>query len=441
MKRSIQKIVADNLCVGCGTCYSECPVGAITMVKRDVFVPFINADKCDGCGLCEFVCPGYHVDYKMFESKTVVKVKNHPLIGTYIDTYLGHARNRSVRFMGSSGGVITAVLMYALENEIIDGALVVVTNGINPMIIIARSSLELKEAMGSKYIPVPLNVGLKEILDMDGRFAFVGLPCHLLGLDRITILNPVLAKKIVLKLGLFCGRGFDYHYLHYILKDLGIRPASIRKIRFRGYGWPGKVFIDYVSKGKNKEVYVDYARFGRYSGSYLFIPKRCLFCPDHTAELADISFGDAWLKEVRKIDSEGTSIIVTRTATGNKILLDATRAGFINTSKSSVDAVVRSQYLQLNFHKISLKSRQRIARVLGVKTPIINIKSVRKERCSSPFFSVSLILTQIIYNISKEFGFSESFPKPIVRIWGFFHSLINVAESRHAMRARVLRYR
>lgn len=441
MKRSVQKIVADNLCVGCGTCYSECPVDAITMIKRDVFVPFINADKCDDCGLCEFVCPGYHVDYKLFKSKAVGKVKNHPLIGTYIDTYLGHARNHSVRFMGSSGGVITAVLMHALENEVIDGALVVITTGINPIIIIARSSLELKEAMGSKYIPVPLNVGLKEILNTDGRFAFVGLPCHLLGLSRITLLHPVLAKKIVLKLGLFCGRGFDHHYLHYVLKDLGIRLASIRKTRFRGYGWPGKVFIDYVSKGENKEVYLDYARFGRYSGSYLFIPKRCLFCPDHTAELADISFGDAWLKEVRKIDSEGTSIIVTRTSTGNKILLDATRDGFINTSKSSVNDVVRSQYLQLNFHKTSLKARQRIAGILGVKTPIINIGSVKREHYSSPFFSASLILTQIIYDISKKFGFSESFPKPIVRIWGFFHSLINIAESRRTMRARVLRYR
>jgi len=381
------------------------------------------------------------VDYKLFKSKTIGKAKNHPLIGTYIDIYLGHARNHSVRFMGSSGGVITAVLMYALENEIIDGALVVITSGINPMIIIAKSSLELKESMGSKYIPVPLNVGLKEIINMDGRFAFVGLPCHLLGLNRFALLHPILAKKIVLKLGLFCGRGFDYHYLYYVLKDLGIRPVSVRKIRFRGYGWPGKVFIDYASKGENKELYVDYARFGRYSGSYLFIPKRCLFCPDHTAELADISFGDAWLKEVRKVDSKGTSIIVTRSSTGNKILLDAAKDGFINISNSSVNDVVRSQYLQLNFHKTSLEARQRIAKILGVKMPLINIGLINNEQGSSPFFSTSLVLTQIIYGISKKFGFSESFPKLIVRIWGFFHSLINIAESRRAIRVSVLQRR
>ena len=425
MKDNIQNVILKDLCVSCGTCYSACPLGAITLIETDVFMPSIDTEKCDSCGLCEFACPGYHVDYKFFAPKINKKEKYNPLIGKYTNVYLGHAKNHYVRFMGSSGGVITAVLRCCLENGIIDGALVVTTTGLSPKIIVAKSLAELEQAMGSKYIPVPLNVGVRRILDTDGRFAIVGLPCHLLGLSRITLLYPILAKKIALKLGLFCGRGFDYHYLSYILKDIGVYPTKVRKIRFRGYGWPGKVFINYISKGESKEVCIDYAKFGKYSGSYLFMPKRCIFCPDHTAELADISFGDAWLNEIKKLDSQGTSMIISRTARGDKILSEAVRTGFIDVSESSVGAVIRSQGLQLNFHKLSFATRLRLSRVLGMKTPLVNVEAINEKSVFTVLFSASLVITQITYRILKKFGVSEFVPKPIVRLLGIFHSLLN----------------
>lgn len=40
-------------CTACGTCASECPVGAIS--EGDIFV--INEDECTECGLCASVCP------------------------------------------------------------------------------------------------------------------------------------------------------------------------------------------------------------------------------------------------------------------------------------------------------------------------------------------------------------------------------------------------
>jgi len=327
--------------------------------------------------------------------------------------------------MGSSGGAVTAILSYALENGIINGALAVALRKVNPKIIVAKSSAELERAMGSKYIPVPLNVGLRSILSSEGRFAVVGLPCHLLGLNRMASLYPVLAKKIVLKLGLFCGRGFDYHYVNFFLKGLGISPIRVRNIRFRGYGWPGKVFIEYASESGNKEVFLDYADFGKYSGSYLFMPKRCIFCPDHTAELADISFGDAWLDEVRASNLEHTSIIVTRTAFGDKILSEAVQGGSIEVSKTSLEDVVRSQGCQLYFHKISFKTRLQVARFLHMGTPLVNVESFDGKSLPIVLFSVLLVMTQVVYVILKMLRVSESVPKPLVRILGKFHLLIS----------------
>jgi len=41
-------------CVNCGTCASECPVGAISQGDGKYVV---DADTCIDCGACEAACP------------------------------------------------------------------------------------------------------------------------------------------------------------------------------------------------------------------------------------------------------------------------------------------------------------------------------------------------------------------------------------------------
>ena len=42
-----------DYCVACGTCFDECPVGAISEGDKNV----IDADACTECGTCADVCP------------------------------------------------------------------------------------------------------------------------------------------------------------------------------------------------------------------------------------------------------------------------------------------------------------------------------------------------------------------------------------------------
>ncbi len=48
-------IIDADLCVGCGTCIDECPVGAISGELREPH--HIDADKCIACGACAEICP------------------------------------------------------------------------------------------------------------------------------------------------------------------------------------------------------------------------------------------------------------------------------------------------------------------------------------------------------------------------------------------------
>jgi ferredoxin len=47
--------VNEDMCVGCGVCIDDCPVGAITLEKNQKAV--INEDECIRCGRCHDVCP------------------------------------------------------------------------------------------------------------------------------------------------------------------------------------------------------------------------------------------------------------------------------------------------------------------------------------------------------------------------------------------------
>jgi len=47
--------INEDLCVGCGVCVDDCPVGAITLKENQKAV--INDDACIRCGQCHEVCP------------------------------------------------------------------------------------------------------------------------------------------------------------------------------------------------------------------------------------------------------------------------------------------------------------------------------------------------------------------------------------------------
>jgi len=373
--KTIVGVVKDGLCTGCGTCAGICPVDAIEMViehKKGIYIPQLDEERCNQCGLCFKVCPGHAVDFKQLNLEIFGKEPDDILIGNYLNCYIGYATDYNIRYNSSSGGLVTALLIYALEEGLIDGALVTKMREdrpLEPQPFIARTKREIISASKSKYCPVPANIALKEILKAKAgeKFAVVGLPCHLHGIRKAEIVNPKLRERIVLHIGIFCGTSKSFLGTEFQLRRMGIKGEEVAKLDYRGEGWPGSMTVELKSGQKILSPLTYY-----YDSKFCsFIPWRCTVCTDQASELADIALGDAWLSEVKETDKVGTSIIVSRNKTGDDILQQAANKAEIGLSLIRAEKVIESQRGFAGKKKDS-KARLNMSRWLGRKVPVFN---------------------------------------------------------------------
>ena len=186
-----------------------------------------------------FLCPGHSVDFKSLNKYFFNKESEDLRMGVYSECFIGYSMDESIRYNSSSGGVITSLLIYALERGVIDGALVTRMNKDNPFEpepFIAKTREEIIEASKSKYCPVPLNKLINEIIESkdNKKIAVVGLPCHIHGIRKAEMLNKTLKKKIVLHLGIFCSHTDTFWQTYSLINQLGIKEKDVQKINYRG---------------------------------------------------------------------------------------------------------------------------------------------------------------------------------------------------------------
>jgi len=374
---SLEFVLKNDLCTGCGTCVGVCPNNAMGMrkdEKRGIYHPELDYLKCTGCGLCSKSCPGYKVDFKELFleifGETPPLNTNGFLLGNYIKCYSGYSTDPDIRYNSASGGLVTQLLLFMLNEEIIDGALVTGMKGSSPLESnpsIAKSREEIIGASRSKYCPVPANIMLKEILHSEGKYAVVGLPCHIHGVRKAEQSIKKLREKIVLHMGLFCSHTDTFLETEYLLHRLKVKSDNVSEIAYRGKGWPGMLTVKLKT---GDEINVPFHKWIRTHAYCMFIPRRCLLCCDHSAELADISFADAWLPEFEN-DSVGRSLAVTRTKCGEEILQKAAASKEIEVMEIDSVRVAESQKM-MRFKKNSLSCRLLLFRSLGRKIPAYN---------------------------------------------------------------------
>jgi len=396
-------------------------------ISKGLFLPRVDSLKCTNCSICINSCPGYSVDFSKINKSIFQKQPTNELIGNYLNCYIGHGCNTQIRFCSSSGGITTELLIFALDTGVIDGVVVTKMNELKPFEpkpFIARTRAEVIEASRSKYCPVPLNATLKQIISEKGKFAVVGLPCHIHGVRKAEQNIKGLKEKIVLHVGLMCSHNVNLDGTKFILDNLRIKKEDVVEIRYRGMGWPGSMLIKKNNGSSFKIPYVgNWHSYWPVFSSFFFTPIRCLKCSDQTNELADLSVGDAWLPEL-KADHNGESIIVSRTEIAEKLLFSALKEERICLKPIKVGKVLQSQESPLRFKKSDFAQRMRIIKLFGNCVPIFYSIDESSMSFAGSFRAVYSYFNSCISSNHFFRAVMVNIPLPIFRLYYGFYKFL-----------------
>ena len=287
--------------------------------------------------------------------KTFPDIKDpEKYMGEYLYLRRGYAADESIRKNAASGGVVTALLVSLLKQGKIDGAFVCKTKIENGELayetMIATDEEAIKSCSSSIYMYMPLLKDLWKIREFDGRVAVVLTPCLMKALNGILENDPELSKKIVLKLGLFCSGNHEKEATLMSLRKAGITLEDAERLYYRRGAWRGQSSVIYKD-GREKDF--SYTRtLCAYKNAYFFEKKMCMLCQNHFAGDADISFGDIWLKKMKKEPHKTTGLII-RTEAGKEMYDAAVSNGDIIDRHLSVNDCLKGQKRALSF-KFSL---------------------------------------------------------------------------------------
>ncbi|MBP7049663.1 MAG: Coenzyme F420 hydrogenase/dehydrogenase, beta subunit C-terminal domain [Phycisphaerae bacterium] len=370
---TIESVVQRKLCTGCGTCAGICPQEAIEMMvnkRKGCYQPRLDTTRCMRCGLCYKVCPGHGVDFQALDDSLFGhEIPQDIALGRYLACYIGHASDTDLRYACASGGMVSALLIFALEEGLIDGALVTRMqqgNPLRPEPFIARTRTEILSAAGSKYCPVAAGAALEEILHTRGRFAVVGLPCHIQGIRKAEQHIPTLKERIRYRIAIPCSLDYSFRGTERILRIRGIRATEVESLQYRGRGWPGSMSIR-LTDGTERTIPLD-EYFSELSPHSL---RRCTLCSDMLGELSDLTCGDAWIPEVMRTDKTGSSFVVSRTPEAEELLEAAASKEAIALSELGLRELLAPQGNAL-FKKRKLPARMRVFRWAGRSVPTYN---------------------------------------------------------------------
>lgn len=277
---------------------------------------------------------------------------NHPekYLGECLALRKGYAADETIRERAASGGVVTAFLCWLLENGKIDGAWVsrtrVQDGTLGYETFIATTPEEIRSASSSIYMTMPLMKHLRMLREFQGRVAVVMTPCQLKALNRQIRREPELEGKIALKLGLYCSGNHSPEATLLSLRQAGVSLENAVRLYYRQGHWRGESAVEYADGSVKTFSYTK--TICAYKNAYFFENSSCMTCQDQFAAFADISFGDIWLKEMKRNPIKHTSCVI-RTEKAYRLYQEAVRAGVICDSHMSAREMVKSQKRALAF--------------------------------------------------------------------------------------------
>ncbi|NJD76009.1 MAG: YHS domain-containing protein [Candidatus Methanoperedens sp.] len=289
-----REIIDPGICTLCGACVASCEVLSVAEGK-----PVLKG-RCTACGVCYNQCP-----------RTITTESS--LIGNVRDVFTAKTMLPEVK--GQDGGAVTSMLLYALEEGLIDSAVVTVKSEEEPWRprpIVAQSKEDILRSAGSIYVHSMTMETLMSAIKKGSRsIGFVGPSCNIDAVSKMQNspygLLHMFMRANILKLGLFCMDTFDYEGLKKFLEEKGISLPAVREMKIRKGKFRVMTDVEYSFPLSDLDIYRN--------GS-------CTVCTDLTAEKSDISFGSVG-------SEEGYSTVLARSGLGLELLQDAADRGYI----------------------------------------------------------------------------------------------------------------
>lgn len=350
--------MTDGLCTRCGTCVGlgQGRVmfddrGARHLPRMQKLLPDDLAGRIwAGCSAKEVPFPALN-DFVFGQG-----ANRDPYLGHVKRLAIGHCTDETVRGRSASGGILTSILLWLLEQGEIQGAVV---TGMDPKepwrpkTFIATRPDEIIEAAQSKYVITSVNEILPEMGRFEGALAYVGLPCQVHSIRKLQLVGDPTVRRLKYILGPYCGNTLYFSSIRSLLASHGVRDyRQIQSLRFRDGEWPGNMRV-----GLRSGRMIDMPKF---HANYLIpfhIVKRCLVCTDLSNEFTDISGGDAW-SPVYEERGKGFSIVVGRSEKGADLLQRMEADGKLQLRPIEADEAVR-----MHTHGFDLKKRGGFIRV------------------------------------------------------------------------------
>ncbi len=294
-KELYSEVITSGLCTGCAGCVIACPHDVIGYTHgAGEYRPFhledeLGPDNCihgeKGCTSCTRACPRFRLWEPAANEHLFARDRaDDEVAGIYTDIMLVRASDEMVHKMGQDGGLVSAILIWAMQEGYIDAALTSFLDGAagdwKAKPGVAANREEILESAGSRYTYSANTLALDDALERGfSKLALVGMSCQ-------SSVPPVMwhrkvgkiSKPIVFNIGLLCSKTFDDS----IFEDLfeakyGLVKQDMVKMNIKG------VFQIWMKNGDYHEINL--------KECHAWTREGCKLCPDFAAEHADISTG------------------------------------------------------------------------------------------------------------------------------------------------------
>lgn len=311
-KELVNDVADRDLCIGCGMCVNICPYFKTYKGKSAMLFPCTLEQ-----GRCNAHCPKTEVDLDALSRFFWDEPYDGRPLG-HFERILASKAGNKVKAAFQAGGTVTALITYALEKKIVDGAILTGAEGIEPVARLVKTPEQVAASAGSKFIAAPTLTALNQAAgEGDRRLAVVGTPCQMTAVAQMRM-NPLarddFQDPVALTVGLFCNWALDHRQLKAYLSER----MDIAKITGMDIPPPPAGVLVVTTRTGERQFPLKEIR--------KLIPHTCFICPDMTAEWTDVSVG---MYEGRP----GWNTLLIRTRAGAELVERAGADGWLVTEE------------------------------------------------------------------------------------------------------------